>query len=488
MIRRALQDRILRAWLELDPEDALSHAEDQVRARWKKSIGQDLFRVWIDLDAEGAKQAFAVASPALVASCFRTVCDHLGQRDPEGTLDFIASRQWVSKGSFDQEYAIKAIYSHWATTNPQAALAHAGSNAKSRKAAYIGWARVAPLAAWESASAEKNPEQEVLIPGNSTLSAIAPYVLSENPELYRDISSAFQSETLRSWIQADFEGVRKLALSLPENSSFRKSLNRAIAKKIANAEPERAIALYQDSEGSTTSSYHNSGLYKQAFLTLNSTNPERARSLLNEIPEPHRPIALGGILTHEFAADPAKAVIRCREFLNDPATREFVLPALDRALSHGHGSGNHDLTQIVAALPELRPKVTGYLLEGWTRVAPEAAAGFLAEEAHRHAQQGTSIYDADKNQDHNITHHSGMTDGIAELTISRPEFTSEWVSTLPPGDFQNNIASALATNWARFDRESAEAWVQALEPGPMQEKAKEALTKPVTVLTFEERR
>lgn len=386
MVRRALQDRALRAWLEIEPAGALSYAEQQIIHRYHANLGQDLFRVWVDLDPEGAKQAFSVASPALINSCFSSFCIDLGKKDAAGTLQFIASRQWVKQGNFGHKETITQIYHDWATRDPKAAILHADSDGDSLCAAYTGWAKIDPLAAWEAA-----PKSEGAMNMRPILQALAPYILPLNPDLISKIPGSNSDDFARDWVTADFEGARKFAMNLPKDSPVRATLFHEIAGSIATADPEGAIALFQESGGSETSDYTNSGIFRQAFISLNSTNPHRARELLREIPEHHRAVALGGILTNEFAIDPTNASLQCRMFLDNPATRDLVIPALERALSWRHGSGNHDLTKVVETIPELRPKVREYLLTGWVRTAPEAAANFLAEEANHQVEQGQSF-------------------------------------------------------------------------------------------------
>ena len=498
LIRRALVDQTLRAWLEVDPAAALAFAESQARHNYEASLDKDLFRVWVDLDADGAKQAFSVASPALIASCFYNFFIDLGKRNPEDTLDFMESRQWFPKEKatfrFRHEEIINTIYSAWGTRDPQAALLRAGSNQKAVQAAYTGWAKIEPLSAWEAAT-----NGGTNIQGNPNAEAIAHLVLPIKPEVFmaftkeetnQNRNTPFLLESkLRDiatkWVKFDLDGARRFLSE--ENNLEITALKTQIAHSIATADPEGAIALFQETGGASTSSYRNHGIFRQAFLSLNSSDPARARELLQEIPAQHRHIALSGILTHEFARDPKQAMAQAQQFLNDPSTKEHLIPALGHALSWGHGSGNHDLTEVVDAIPELRPKVKGYLLEGWVRSAPEAAASFLAEEAHQHADQGLSF--PQKNEDvppgNIVLQNDELGRSIAELSFSRPEFTSEWVSTLPPGDFQNNVAASLATNWARFDRESAQAWIESLPEGPMKTQAETMLAKPIEDSVFE---
>lgn len=498
LIQQALLDQTIRAWIEIDPTAALAFAESQVRHNYETSLDKDLFRVWVDLDPDGAKQAFSVASPALIASSFFSFFTVLGERNPEDTLNFIESRQWTPKEQFSYRYRneqiIDHIYSNWGLRDPQAALLRAGSNEKAIQAAYTGWAKIDPLAAWNAATQEGTNVQN-----NHKAEAIAHLVIPAKPDLFKAFSdeSTNQSKDARlflgtdyrkiatNWVNADLDGARKFIAN--DNHPAFASLKTQIAHSIATADPEGAIALFQEGGGSSTSSYNNSGIFRQAFLSLNSTDPGRARELLHEIPKQHLTIALSGILTHEFASDPERAALQARQFLDDSSTAEYVIPALERALSWGHGSGNHDLTNVVAAIPELRPKVRKYLLEGWVRVAPEAAADFLAEEAHQHANQGIDFPQVDKsdNLENIATQSAGMGSAIAELSASKPEFTSAWITTLPPGEFQNKVAGSLATNWARFDRASAQAWVESLPEGPMRDQAETLLTRPFDDSVFD---
>jgi hypothetical protein len=115
----------------------------------------------------------------------------------------------------------------------------------------------------------------------------------------------------------------------------------------------------------------------------------------------------------------------------------------------------------IAAIPAARALVKGDLLESWTRKDPEAAAAFISEELAT-----------------NPGYQTQNTEALSVIAASRPEFTAQWLQTLPAGNIQTNAAVALAANWSNFDRPATEAWIAQLPPGPIKEAAARSLTTP----------
>lgn len=119
--------------------------------------------------------------------------------------------------------------------------------------------------------------------------------------------------------------------------------------------------------------------------------------------------------------------------------------------------GRAILAPSLAAIPELSQSAYHYVLEGWAKTNPEAAAGWIAQRLASGAKM------------------ANMGDStLAEIAVSRPEFAAGWIPTLPEGEVQTNAARALAANWAAFDPRAAEAWIASLPAGPLRESAETA--------------
>ena len=292
---------------------------------------RDLRVLWTNLDPQGAKEAFALASPALVEDCHRSFCLNLAKDDPEGTLEFMKIRKWVTPPLHGQlDNSQNKIYEIWASTDPEAAVHHAGSDQMNLRACYLGWAKRDPKAVLEVIS-----QIQKKFDRDDCLEVIARYVLPNDPFLELDDLRANSVTSL--WARDDFDGFHKFAESLPADSPWRKAFFKEVAEKMATADPEAAIELFQEAGGAETSDYTNSGIFRQAFISLNASDPERAKELLLEIPEQHRHIGLEGILTNEFAVDPVSAILQARDLLEDGETREYVLPALKGPCPMGTG-------------------------------------------------------------------------------------------------------------------------------------------------------
>ena len=115
---------------------------------------------------------------------------------------------------------------------------------------------------------------------------------------------------------------------------------------------------------------------------------------------------------------------------------------------------------MLEALPELDRAVDGYVFSTWAKADPEAVAGWIATRL----EQGEKVPLEDK--------------GIpAELATSRPEFTANWLLTLPDAEVQAKAAGILVANWAAFDPAAAAAWIESLPPGPLRDSAGSGLTE-----------
>lgn len=227
---------------------------------------------------------------------------------------------------------------------------------------------------------------------------------------------------------------------------------------LATADPDRALQLYRDSGGGSSHEWENPAIIREAFASLAGQDQENATTKLLEFSGKDREAAMSGVLTQAFASDLAGASALARTWLADPMLKEAVWPALSIALSWGHGGGNHDLGPILEQMPELADHVGDYTLQGWTRTNPEAAAAFLGGQVAANPNLAMANSEA-----------------VAEICVSRPEFTSQWLMELPAGAFQASAAGTLAKAWSRFDPEAADAWARSLPEGSTKEAALKAL-------------
>jgi len=479
LIRNALQDQILRAWLASDPTSALEHAEAVV-VEWGESFGKELFRVWLDLDPESALQTFTLASPALRGSVFQSFFTQFADLDPQRTLELMNDPSLIGQGTIsDPRGEVYAhAYQRWAETDPRSALEHYKANLLGKQMAgyshwpltriFETWAKSDPLAALEFVRGIRSSDQKIASSYHQMTSiepAIARFILSEDPDLIAEFENPEYSSS--SWVEADLDGALVFADSLPKNHLWRAHLLVKAAERLATTDPARALVLYlegqsspavgKDPWGQTHIGFPDS-FYHEAFQNLNARDPANAGELLDSVPEKHRALALGGIFTQEFAKNPSAAIDRIKDYYQEPAHREIVDKALSRSLEWGRQAPS----EVIAAIPEARRLIQGEVLESWARKEPEAAASFISEEL-----KINPAYETKNNE------------ALSYLAAARPEFTARWLETLPEGNIQINAAVALAAHWSIFDLPATKAWIETLPAGQIKEVAAETLAKSV---------
>ena len=453
----AMRDRILRRWLEIDAEDALVFAESSSGGY----VAADLVRVWVDMDQESALDALAQASPGLLAKVRWQFASHLAQIDPRRALTALDRIPFVGTASDSDEMAA-GVYRIWAETDPEAA-AKAVTDSVSKwgersplQLVAKTWAASDPQAAWDFFTTWQPDKGE--LDANDFIRAaeqIIPYLLEKNPEF--DFSDAVtssdffdgknSSRVASAWARRNPKSAISFAQTRPQNDSFARALLVQVATGLATAEPERALELFESIDGSERE-YENRGVARQAFASLASSGVEESFERWHRFPDKFKTDALSGIMTYQIAADSTAALADWKTWLTDDKIASSVFPAMEIALSWGHGGGVQDISSVVEAIPEFGAHVSGYVLDSWVRSAPEAAAAFMAAEI-----RSGRDFDEDDMQ------------AVAELSHARPEYTAEWVAELPNGQIQNDAAATLAVNWSRLDPAAAAEWIADLPEG-----------------------
>ena len=447
LVVATLRDRALRSWIELDPTGALAFAEASLHGKSRANIAEDLFRVWLDLDVDSAMNAFAQASPATVQTATTGFFDQLAQIDPVRAADALVDPKWNVHGN-QAFFTASKVFATWAHRDPKAAAERAVSIEKSwfgsTRAVAAVWGESDPLAAWEFFKSTEVASVALQALGGPLLSL----GIDPTSEMKRPALSHERSEIAQNWVAHDLDSALSFAQTLPHGDPWKKDLLTQVARSLATADPDRALEIFPGSGG--TGPLKNLHVLREAFASLAATDMDATMDRWRETPDDQRAGALSGIMTHQFASDRAEACRLCRRLLDDPASSEFVLPALSTALSYGHGGAPQDLADVLDAVPELAPLVTSHFLNGWVMVAPESAAELIADK----------VIAADGNEINEPR-------AIAELTISRPEFTSQWLTTLPAGHFRTNAARVLGANWSKLDLTATSAWIETLPDGPM---------------------
>jgi len=247
------------------------------------------------------------------------------------------------------------------------------------------------------------------------------------------------------------------ASSRPEDDPVRKAIEQKVASDLASSDPEVALAMWEAGGGSEHS-WQADSFFRETFAALAAKDPAEAAARLMKLSDEKRAPAMGGILTRVFSEDPAAAKAQCRAWLADPELQPAVAKAWALSFSWSHGAGGRDPGPMLEAIPELNEAVDARVLSTWTKVDPEAAAGWIQERL----EQGKAVKFGGSHSDEGI---------LTDLAISRPEFTASWLLDLPDPAVQAKAADTLAANWSAFDPAAADAWIASLPAGPLREAA-----------------
>lgn len=66
---------------------------------------------------------------------------------------------------------------------------------------------------------------------------------------------------------------------------------------------------------------------------------------------------------------------------------------------------------------------------------------------------------------------------LADLAISKPEFTASWLQTLPDAALQKTAAGTLTANWGAFDPAAARRWIGGLPVGELRQAAEAGFSR-----------
>ena len=465
LVLGAIRDRILRSWLVIDPEGALAFAENKVRGVHEPEIAADLFRVWIDLDLESAISGLWQAGSPLITAVIPSFIESVARIDPERAL-VVLDKIPDSVEDFQADSSAYRLYAVWAAEDPNAAVESAKKYESGNrwwnpmKAVAETWAESDPEAAWDYFSSLPVENKRYGQGGFEQAKFILPSLIEKVPDFEfgdyfsrQNFSDYTNSQFAEYWAENNYESAISYAKSHPENDRFARALLVHAAEEIATAEPERALHLLESVDGSSRA-HRNRSVTRNAFAALASADLENSVERWAKLPDKFKTNALAGVMNYQLATDPEAAIAKWQEWAADPAFDTSLFPALQVALSSGHGGGVQDVGAVIQAIPELSNHVSGWMLGSWAKNAPEGTAEFYLEAI----QSGRDFYEQDDNDIDNLR-------AVAEITHSRPEFAAGWVSRLPAGQFQNDAAATLAVNWSRINPVAAAEWIGQLPEG-----------------------
>lgn len=468
LLRRFEREQALRRWLELDAPGALAEAAKDPEA----DFARKLFEAWAELDPRAALDALNAASRELTAAVARHFFIALMNRDPAMAAEELARPKWTEGKEDLRGWGFHSeVQRQWMKADPAAAIASFGppgsksSLSGAERAMAEAWAEVDFPAAWAHFAAKGFGDDGFSM--FDAMAMLAKGLLKGDPRAL-EIEGAFEGsaepdasdprESLAAKMaDSNPQAALEWASSRPEDDPLRIAIEQKVASDLASSDPEAALALWKASGGSEHS-WQADSFFRESFAALAAKDPAEAAARVMTLSDDKRAPAMGGILTRTFSDDPAAAVGRCRAWLDDPALQPEVAKAWALSFSWSHGAGGRDPGPMLEAIPELNEAVDAYVLSTWTKVDPEAAAGWIEERL----EQGKAVKFEGDNGDKGI---------LTDLAISRPEFTASWLLELPDPAVQAKAADTLTANWSSFDPAAADAWIASLPAGPVREAA-----------------
>jgi hypothetical protein len=468
LLRRFEREQALRRWLELDATGALAEAAKDPEA----DFARELFEAWAELDPRAALDALNASSRELTAAVARHFFIALMNRDPAMAAEELGRPRWKEGKDELLGWSFhKVVQRQWMKSDPAAAIASFGppgsksSLSEAEAAMAEAWAEVDFPAAWAHFVAKGFGDDGFSMP--DAMAMLAKGLLKGDPRAL-EIESAFEGSAdpdasdprevaAEKMAESNPQAALEWASSRPEDDRLRKAIEQKVASDLASSDPEAALALWEASGGSKYG-WQTDSFLRESFAALAATDPAGAAGRVMELAEKERAAAMGGVLTRAFADDPAAAIGQCRAWLDDPELQPAVAKAWALSFSWSHGAGGRDPGPMLEAIPELNEAVDANVLSTWTKVDPEAAAGWIQERL----EQGKLMKLYGEYSDEGI---------LTDLAISRPEFTASWLLDLPDPAVQAKAADTLAANWSAFDPAAADAWIATLPAGPLRDAA-----------------
>lgn len=473
LLGRFDRHRALRRWIELDPEGVLAEAEQNA----SKSFAGDLFRQWVSLDPRAALDALKRVSRDVAGAVAKDVFFALMASEPALAIAELKDERWT-KG--DWEFLRWGFHAEigrlWALSDPAGAVASLGGPkpASAHDHQEFQTAILAELAKTDFASAWKHgvteTEKDESQISSNTARILAMGLLSGDPaalkileQLPVELSTELgpvnpRGNTAQCMVEEDLDKAMAMARARPMDDPLRREILAYGADQLATCDPRLALAMLKES-ANVLAGWETASVLRESIATIAAENPDEALKTIAGLPPDQRKEGMSGYLTRMFAVDPGAGVAQCRVWLEDPDLKDGLPEAFTKAFSWGHGAGVRDPGPLLEAIPELNGAVNGGVLATWAKADPEAAAEWISG----HAEQKKLGLKED-----------GV---LAELSITRPEFTAGWLLTLPNAAMQIQAARTLTSNWAAFDSAAAKAWTENLPEGPLREAAEEGMTK-----------
>ncbi len=471
-MRRFERAMAMRRWLQLDPQSALAEAERDTSG----AFGNELFAAWVELDPRAALDALNRSSGPLVGKVVEGFFIALMGKDPAMAAEEVRKDKWWNAGTNFLGWNFhRNVMRQWFLADSPAAIAALiaeGDKIESNQDLQVigeEWAKADFAAVWKQLTHDADGTgritwfaQGLLARGLNAGNLRALEVLDQIPDETQRmgaVSLNVRNRMADVMIWNDAQAALKWAMTRPEGDPLRQQIIGQSASNFASSDPELALEMLQETGGDITD-YQMSGIPRAAFARLTADDPVAAAEKIHSQPDAWKTGAMNGYLTQMFTTDPGSAIEQCRVWLNDPDLKSHVPEAWRKSFSWGQGSGVRDPSEALAALPELNDAVDEDVLSTWTKANPESAADWILQRL----EDGKKV-------------KLGNEGILAELAISKPEFTASWLLDLPDAGMQAHAAETLTANWGAYDTAAARAWIDSLPAGELRAAAEKGFTR-----------
>lgn len=474
--------RLAHRWAAAHPESPLAIADSLTKTEWKNLVTAGALSGLAERDPEAAI-AHAQKSSLPKLDLWRGLLSTIAESDPARAHALAAEHLSPA----DLQQVRWDLLRTWADQDPEAALVAArslpGRAERDQTIADI-LSSLSPEEGWTALQSTTNRLTRAY-----ALPAYFTRLASENPQLAleklntlppRERALATESFGL-AWAQADAKAAFDWVQTFSHKDAL-PSLTHQIFAAYAQAHPDKIH------EAISAAAPENRVLLLEASIdALSASNPEKAITLVNQLPDTGRAQAQSRLIAGLSASDPAKAAAILANMANpDPYLFDSI----------GMQWAGHDPQQALAwakNLPEgeSRSLAISAVLSGLATADPALASTAIEEipshETRSRAVNAVLLQWSQSDPDAALAWAQSLKDDslkqqalrslTAQFTESRPDEAIRFAQNLPPGDREQAVHTAArlwtqhdpagALNWAKSitDQETLNAAVPALVSG-----------------------
>jgi hypothetical protein len=422
--RRNALSQLFSIWAGHDPQGALQAANDLPKSERQQAYG-NLIYSWASNDGAGAL-AWAKSIPRSEGgdSLVNSALSCLAQRDPDAAI-----HEWSQLPPRLRLSQVYEVTSHFATSDPQAALT---------------WAK----------SLERAPERHAAL--GALLGQMGPHESDDVMKLLPLLPAGqFRqnavTQLFNSWTSYDADAALQLLKELPEADRQACLRNDNGLSNLISSDPERVAKLLGELGGPLA----DNNQYQYTASQLAEADPAAAIRWAESLESPGaRKAAIAGACANWAERDPAAALAAAQNLQDPHLQKEFARTVLStwaandpEAVWKWAGAGEGELQQYavlrgVATKASEDPAGSAQILAQMLGKLPADAGGTTKSEMADVASQLAGEWFAQ------------------DMGKAR-----EWVEQLPQGDVQDRALEGMAGSWVNIDPLAASEWMRSLPAG-----------------------